>query len=177
MPRFTKSTRIEAPAEAVFAWHERPGAFERLTPPWEPVRVVERHGSIRDGDRLVMEMGFPPASMRWIAEHRDYRPGQSFCDVQVKGPFARWEHTHRVEPDGPDASTLTDDIEYDLPLGALAEAVAGRFVRRKLERMFRYRHTVTIQDMAAQTRQRGEKAMKILVTGASGLVGGTWFPS
>ena len=28
-------------AEEVFTWHERPGAFERLTPPWEKVKVLE----------------------------------------------------------------------------------------------------------------------------------------
>ncbi len=176
VPRFTKSTKINAPAEAVFAWHEREGAFERLTPPWEPVRIVRRTGSIHDGDRLEMEMGKPPASIRWVAEHRDYRPGASFCDVQVRGPFARWEHTHRVEPNGPDSCTLTDDIRYELPLGSLADAVAGGFVRRKIERMFHYRHDVTLRDIESHTRHGGNPPMKILVTGASGLVGGALVP-
>jgi uncharacterized protein len=176
MPRFTKTLRIAAPAAEVFAWHERPGAFERLTPPWEPVRVVERRGGIRDGDRLVMQMGKPPATMRWVAEHRDYRPGESFRDVQVKGPFARWVHTHRVEPDGPEACRLIDDIEYELPLAAVAEPLAGGFVRARLERMFRYRHTVTEQDIAAHRRHKGDRSMKILVSGSSGLIGSTLIP-
>ena len=40
--RFVHRTRIAAPAEEVFRWHARPGALERLTPPWEPVEVIER---------------------------------------------------------------------------------------------------------------------------------------
>ncbi len=175
VPKFTKKTDIDAPAAEVFAWHGRDGAFERLTPPWEPVRVVERIGSIRDGDRLVMEMGFPPASIRWTAEHRDYQPGKSFCDVQVKGPFARWEHTHSVEPRDDGTCTLVDDIDYALPLGPVADLFAGRFVRAKLERMFRYRHTVTEQDIAAHAARKGEP-MKILVTGSTGLVGSSLVP-
>ncbi len=175
MPRFCRSVRIEAPAAEVFAWHERPGAFERLTPPWESVRVVARRGGIHDGDRLIMAMGRGPTAMRWVAEHRDYRPGESFRDVQVSGPFARWEHTHRVEPDGPDACRLIDDVEYALPLAALAQPIAGRFVHAKLERMFRYRHTLMQQDIAAHRQSRGE-SMKILISGSNGLVGSTLIP-
>ena len=33
---------IEAPAEAVFAWHTRAGALERLVPPWERLVVEEQ---------------------------------------------------------------------------------------------------------------------------------------
>lgn len=176
MARFTKSTPLAAPAAFAFAWHERPGAFERLTPPWEPVRVVKRRGGIRDGDRLVMEMGRWPASIRWVAEHRDYRPGESFRDVQVRGPFARWEHTHRFEAAGENRCVLVDDIEYDLPLGRLGNAAGGTFARRRLERMFRYRHAVTAQDIDTHWRHAGGDPMKILVTGSTGLVGGTLIP-
>jgi len=176
MARFTKSTPLPAPAAFAFAWHERPGAFERLTPPWEPVRVVERHGGIRDGDRLTLEMGRWPASIRWVAEHRDYRAGERFRDVQVRGPFARWEHTHRLEADGENRCVLVDDIEYDLALGGLGSAVAGSFARQRLERMFRYRHTVTAQDIGTHWRHAGGAPMKILVSGSTGLVGGTLVP-
>ena len=37
---FAASTLIPASADAVFDWHEEPGAFQRLTPPREPVRVL-----------------------------------------------------------------------------------------------------------------------------------------
>lgn len=176
MARFTRSTAIAAPAHFAFAWHERPGAFERLTPPWERVRVVERTGGIRDGDRLVMQLGTWPATVKWVAEHRNYRPGESFCDVQVRGPFARWQHTHHLQPDGTDRCILTDDIEYELPLGPLGAAFGGTIARSRLERMFRYRHTVTAQDIAAHWRRGGGAAMKILVSGSTGLIGNTLVP-
>lgn len=176
MARFTRSTPIDAPADFAFAWHERPGAFERLTPPWERVRVVERQGGIRDGDRLVMELGSWPAIVRWVAEHRDYRPGESFCDVQVKGPFAHWKHTHRLQPDGDERCILTDEIEYDLPLGPLGAVFGSAIARNRLERMFRYRHAVTAQDIAAHWRRGGDASMKILVSGSSGLIGNTLVP-
>ena len=38
--RFVARTPIAAPARELHAWHLRPGALERLTPPWERVEVV-----------------------------------------------------------------------------------------------------------------------------------------
>lgn len=145
---FVKRTRIPAPVERVFAWHEAPGALEKLTPPWEPVTVVERHGSIRDGDRTVLRVGPRPFRLTWVAEHRGYIPNRQFRDVQVRGPFARWEHTHAFEPDGPGGCFLEDRIEYELPFGWLGRVLGGAFTRRKLERMFAYRHAVTLRELA-----------------------------
>jgi hypothetical protein len=173
---FVRRSSIGAPASEVFRWHARPGAFERLTPPWEAVRVVERHGGIEDGARLVLRLGPAGLGPRWVAEHRDYIEGEQFRDVQTAGPFAHWVHTHRVEPDGPDACWLEDRIEYALPFGALGTLVGGGFTRRKLARMFRYRHALTAADIAAHRRVQGVGAMKILVTGANGLIGGTLVP-
>ena len=51
---FTRRTRINAPAAAVFDWHAQPGAIERLTPAWEPVQVIERSGGIENGSRVVL---------------------------------------------------------------------------------------------------------------------------
>jgi hypothetical protein len=88
-----KRTRIPAPAAEVFQWHDRPDAFEQLTPPWERVRVVERTGGIADG-RMVLEMRIGPIRRRWIAQHVDFQPGRQFRDVQIAGPFAHWKHAH-----------------------------------------------------------------------------------
>jgi ligand-binding SRPBCC domain-containing protein len=72
-----------------------------------------------------------------------------FRDIQIKGPFALWRHTHRFEPDGASACYLEDRVEYALPMGALGAMVAGRFVRRKLDRLFAYRHEVTASALRA----------------------------
>ncbi|MBM4257247.1 MAG: TIGR01777 family protein [Deltaproteobacteria bacterium] len=172
---FRYRTRINAPAEEVFRWHARPGAFERLTPPWESVEVVERTGSIQNGDRLVLRMHLGPVSQKWVAEHRDYVEGRQFRDIQREGPFPHWEHTHRFEPDGPTACFLEDRIEYKLPLGKLGHKSGHRFVRRKLERLFRYRHEITAGDVAAHTRY-ATKPLKVLLSGATGLVGSVLIP-
>ncbi len=171
MPTFTHRSRIPAPAEAVFGWHARPGAFERLVPPWQPVELVERSGGIEDGARVVLRLRLGPFSRTWVAEHLDYEAGRQFRDRQVRGPFARWEHTHRVEADGDAACYLEDRIEYALPLGLLGAVCGGALTRRTLDRLFTYRHTMTRQDVVAHAAIQGGVPMHIAITGASGLLG------
>ncbi|MGH7785834.1 MAG: TIGR01777 family oxidoreductase [Candidatus Binatia bacterium] len=173
---FVQRSRIAAPAAAVFAWHARPGAFERLTPPWERVTIEERHGGIEDGARVVLRMGAGPLSVRWVAEHYDFVDGVQFRDRQASGPFAYWDHTHRVEADGPDACLLEDQVVYALPFGGLGALFGGAFADAKLRRMFDYRHRVTAEDVAAHVRTGGTPRMKVLVSGASGLIGRALVP-
>lgn len=141
--RFEKESRIAAPPEVVFAFHESPGALQRLTPPWEGVRVTEGGGSPRVGSRVVLTTRLGPFPLRWIAEHTEYDPPHLFADRQVSGPFARWLHRHRFLDDGRGGTILRDEVDFEPPLGALGRALAGGFVRRKLRRMFDYRHETT----------------------------------
>jgi uncharacterized protein (TIGR01777 family) len=167
---FQKSSEIEAAADALFDWHARPGAFDRLTPPWEPVELLSHEG-IEDGDRAVIGMKIGPLSQKWVAEHRNYTVGSSFEDVQVSGPFAKWEHTHTMSPVSDEKSLLTDLIHYRLPGGPVGQLLGGRFSRHKLERMFRWRHCRTIDDLKCHQKYRKQPRMKVVITGGSGLIG------
>jgi len=142
---FVATTSLPASAEAVFEWHEAPGAFKRLTPPWERVQLMRHEGGIRDGAQVSLRVGPAPFSLRWDLEHRDYQHGRSFTDQQVAGPFRYWKHVHRMIPQGPQASVLEDTIEYELPFGAIGWLVGRPFVQRKLTRLFAFRHEVTRQ--------------------------------
>src|ERR1700693_967917 len=85
-------------ADELYAWHLSPGAFERITPPWQRMRVIERSGGVAGGARVVFEVKMGPVWRRWTADHHDVIEGRQFVDVQVRGPFAAWEHTHRFVP-------------------------------------------------------------------------------
>jgi len=168
---FVKRSKIDAPAADVFAWFTRPGAFERLAPPWEPVTTLSRSGTApQPGSRTVLKVGVGPFRRQWVAEHTAFEAGRMFRDEQISGPFSRWVHTHTVEPADTTSCVLEDRIEYGLPMGALGGAFGGGYVRRKLERAFAYRHRVVAQEVDAHRRwSRGPQ--RILVSGATGLVG------
>ena len=169
MQTVTYRTRISAPVETAFAWHERPAAFERLNPPWEPVEVIEKTGGIEDGAQVTLRMS-KPAPIKWVVEHRDYRKNEQFCDQQISGPFRYWVHTHRFERDGDEACFLEDHIEYALPLEPASSLIAGGMTKAKLDALFRFRHQITVRDIETIERE-GVTPMKIAVTGSSGLVG------
>ncbi len=168
--QFIKRTLIDASAEEVFCWHARKGAMERLSPPWDRVELLERDGGLEPGARVKLRVHTGPVSLLWLAEHGPMEQGRMFSDHQLAGPFARWEHVHRFEPQG-EKCVLEDRIDYQLPLGALGNTLGRRFVQNKLESAFAYRHAVTAADIAAHLAAKGVKAMRILITGASGLVG------
>lgn len=148
--RFLERSRIAAPAEAVFRWHETPGALEALTPPGQPVRLVERHGGLAVGARVVLAIGYGPLSIRWIAEHDRYVPGREFRDVQRSGPFAHWVHTHRFLPLDERSSILEDEVEWALPFGALGRLVGAPLARREIARLFAHRHRVTAEAVSGR---------------------------
>lgn len=175
MQIFEKESTFEIPADELFAWHERPGAFERLAPPWRTIRVLERQGTIRDGDTLAVETRQGPFRIRWRALHQDFVEGKQFWDIQTKGPFAMWRHLHQFETHE-EESILRDRIEYSLRGGPLGSLLAGGRVRRELERLFRFRHRRLRRDLLRHRKYAGERRLRIAITGASGLIGGSLAP-
>lgn len=141
--QFKKESVIRASAARVFAFHEAPDAFERLQPPWQTSEIVQPPASLAVGTRVVLRVKVGPFWQTLVAEHVEYEPGRMFADRLVKGPFKKWLHRHVVTPRGDNECVLTDDIEYELPLGVLGQTFGGGFATKNLERLFEFRHEVT----------------------------------
>ena len=167
--RFTSP--LPVPGAEAFAWHARPGAFERLSPPYERVRVISNDGSLAPGSRVEIELKMGPLKKRWVAEHISYDPPTSFSDRQVSGPFRRFEHEHVFVADGEAPDRLEDRIRYELPLGFVGRLFGAGMAKKRLRRMFGYRHRTTIEDLAAHASFEGAARKRVLISGASGLVG------
>ncbi|MEM1204263.1 MAG: TIGR01777 family oxidoreductase [Acidobacteriota bacterium] len=173
-PTFESITSLPVSADEAWNWHARPGAFERLSPPWRNLEILERPERLENGCRLIFRIRQGPASIRWVALHEDVEPGRGFTDVQEKGPFARWRHRHGFEPEG-DGSTcrLVDRIHYALPGGILGRAVFGGRIRDDLSALFAHRNRVLLQDLAMHRRYASDRPLRIAIAGASGLIGTT----
>lgn len=167
---FIAKSRFHATADEIFDWHEKPGAFERLSPPWVDVQCVERTGGIKDGSRVVLLLEKGPVRMPWVLGHKDYVKGKRFVDYQIVGPFDYWQQNHDFEEDGPSHSYLTDRVEFSVPMGLAGKIAGAGLIRSELSRLFRYRHALLARDMALLKRY-GQKPLKVLVSGATGLVG------
>ena len=92
---------------------------------------------------MILRTKLGPVWQTIEAEHVAYEPGKMFADRMVQGPFPSWLHKHIVTPRGESECVLTDEIEYELPLGAVGRFFGGWFARRNLEKLFEFRHRVT----------------------------------
>lgn len=160
------SSEIEAPRDEVFAWHARPGAFSRLSPPWQPMRLRHEAESLRDG---VAELALP-GGLRWVAEHQPagYDPPRQFADEIGRRGLASlpvslvmtWRHIHEFDERGAGRTLMTDRVDTPVPA-------------KLLRPMFSYRHRQLADDLAAHqlAKAHGLQPLTVAVSGASGLVG------
>lgn len=170
--RFTYRTELPGhPVSEVFAWHERPGALERLTPPWGDVDVVEKEGGIRDGARVVLRIRQGPAAFDWELRHHGYVENERFCDEQVSGPLKSWNHTHSFEEDGAGGTRMVDVIELEPPLGPAGAALAPGFFDRELDRLFAFRKIRLRGDLGRHAAFSDRPRLTVAVTGSSGMIG------
>lgn len=175
MHRFKQTSTFPVKVQTCFKWHEQPGALERCIPPWERVQVIGRTGSIQPGGtvHLIIRPGGIP--LHWISHHIDYEKNVSFTDMQFKGPFKSFIHTHRFYQEREEnRSTLVDDITYALPGGKLGN-LFQRTIHQQLEQSFRYRHHMLHHDLA--THQLAPTTpLTLLISGASGSIGRNLVP-
>jgi uncharacterized protein len=174
---FIRTTHINGiSSNELFAWHIREGAFERLNPPWQQFKVIERKGNIKSNGTVKIKMKIAgPIHTTWLVKHSDYNEGKQFRDSQIKGLFSSWTHTHLFNSFENSSSTLDDHIEYSLPGGMLSERIALPLINKKLNQMFGYRHRLTRDDLlvhATVNKIRGnDRPMTIGITGSSGFLG------
>jgi uncharacterized protein len=176
MPDITFRTTLPVPPSVAFAWHARPGALQRLLPPWTRITVLEQTPApgatsvINNGGRVAFRIAGVPWT--WIATHRDYRQNQAFTDVQTSGPFKSWTHVHGFSPQENNKCELTDHLTYT---HGLATSLLRGTVARELTRQFAFRHQRTSWDLRRHA-EANLPSSTIAITGASGLVGSALVP-
>jgi ligand-binding SRPBCC domain-containing protein len=130
---------VPAGLDETFAFFSDVRNLEAITPSFlgfeirTPLPIEMRAGTLIE--YRIRLMGLP---MPWLTRIDGWEPGRSFVDRQVRGPYARWVHTHRFSP--ADGGTLVEDhVEYAVPLAPWSDPVRALFVRPTVERIFRHR--------------------------------------
>jgi ligand-binding SRPBCC domain-containing protein len=149
--RFETSTWIDAPLENVFEFFSDPANLGRITPPSMRFRIVEAPSRrLQEGDQIdysIRVLGLP---MRWRTRIVMWREGEAFSDLQERGPYRLWIHTHTFHRDR-DGVLMTDVVEYELPLGWLGSLFGGHLVARQIEKIFSFR-TEAIEQIFGATK-------------------------
>ena len=135
-----RTQRLALPVERVFAFYAQARNLKALTPPWMGFAVVTPEPiQMRAGALIDYRLKLHGVPVRWCTRIEAWEPPVRFVDIQVRGPYALWEHTHSFERDSEDAAVIRDRVRYALPLGPLGQIAHAAFVRRDLNRVFDYR--------------------------------------
>jgi ligand-binding SRPBCC domain-containing protein len=129
---------VDAPIDAAWSFYCDPQNLEAITPPWLHFEIVDVPGELACGVLIRYRLRLFGIPVRWLTEIRAWRPPRTFVDVQLRGPYLLWEHTHRLSPVA-GGTEIHDHVRYGVPGGRVANAV----VRRLLAAVFDYRASRT----------------------------------
>ena len=120
----------------VFMFFADAANLEAVTPPWLRFEIVTpRPVLMQPGTLIDYQIRVRGIPFRWRTEIQEWNPPDRFVDVQRRGPYTLWHHTHNFEER--DGGTLcSDHVRYRPRGGALLNWL---LVRRDVERIFAYR--------------------------------------
>ena len=173
MPEFVLRTSLNHSVADVFAWHMRPGALERLIPPWERITIESREGTPANGGRVAFRVRRGPTDVRLEVLHTDFEQDHLFREEQTRGPFTRWVHTHRFEPESGGGCSVEDHVEWEIPMGTVGSLLGDSTVEAELQRLFTFRHHRLHNDLERHKKYGTGAPLTVAVTGSSGLIGRT----
>ena len=157
---------LPCPLPLVFAFFANPENLPRLMPAWQNARIEQASiiapppqlssdtstaANIAAGAGTRLTISFrpvplSPVRLSWEAEITSFAWNDRFCDRQLRGPFAYWNHCHTVSPETRDSTPgtlLSDHVEYELPFGSLGDLAHRLFVARQLRSTFAFRQQRT----------------------------------
>lgn len=137
------------PIERAFDFYSDTHNLAVLTPPWVHFELLTPEPvTMKPGTLLDYKLRLHGVPVRWQTRIETWEPPVRFVDIQLKGPYSLWEHTHLFEEDGDGATVIHDRVRYAIPLGPLGTIAHRLFVRRDLERIFDYRSEAVAERLA-----------------------------
>lgn len=130
---------VPYPLLRVFDFFSRAENLEQLTPPWMHFRILTPLPIVmKPGATIAYSLRVRGIPLRWLTEIEQWTPPHDFIDIQAKGPYKLWRHTHRFSElnGGP---LIADTVVYALPFGLLGRLVHRLQVARDLGQIFDYR--------------------------------------
>ena len=131
-------TLVPGSMETVFNFFSSAENLERITPPelgfkiLNPLPIKMEKGTLID--YRIRLFGIP---LKWQTLISKWEPQRQFVDEQLKGPYAKWVHTHSFEATD-NGILMRDEVNYRLPFFPFGEVMLP-VVRLQLRRIFSYR--------------------------------------
>ena len=130
---------VSARTEECFEFFADARNLEVLTPDFLRFRIVSPLPiEMRAGALIEYRLRMGGVPLRWLTRIDDWQPGRAFTDVQLRGPYAEWIHSHRFEP-GATGTWISDEVAYRLPFAPFSSLAHALLVKPRLLAIFEYR--------------------------------------
>jgi ligand-binding SRPBCC domain-containing protein len=144
-----RETIVPRGLEETFAFFSDARNLERLTPPWVGFEILTptpiNMGAGTLIDYRIRVHGIP---LKWKTEIVVWEPPHCFVDVQVRGPYRWWHHTHRFEACA-GGTRVMDEVEYRAPFSWISH---GLMVNRDVAKIFAYRESALAQELGGTVK-------------------------
>lgn len=126
----------------VFSFFSNEQNLETITPPFLHFKVLNKSTSaIAQGTEIEYDLRIHGIPVKWLSRISIWKPNSEFQDIQIRGPYAKWQHTHLFE-DLAGGTLITDKVVYNLPLASFGGNLAQLLIVADIKKIFDYRKTV-----------------------------------
>src|SRR5215471_13676911 len=116
---------VPRPIDEVFAFFSNAANLAILTPPWVKFQIITPQPiAMAPGTLMEYRISWRFLRLRWVTEIIQWQPPTRFVDIELRGPYKLWRHTHTFTAER-NGTTICDQIRYALPLGPIG-ALANR---------------------------------------------------
>jgi ligand-binding SRPBCC domain-containing protein len=142
MHHFHSEQWVARPIDEVFAFFADANNLEAITPPQLHFHILTP-GPIpmAAGARIDYRLKLYSIPIKWATLIETWEPPHAFVDMQLRGPYRVWRHTHRFVSEGA-GTRIVDDVDYQLPFGPLGRLVEALWTGREVAGIFGYRAEV-----------------------------------
>jgi ligand-binding SRPBCC domain-containing protein len=142
MSVYERSFKVKASLREVAVFHDDPVSLAAITPPPVHVTIERFDRPVRAGSRVIFRLSVGPIGVRWDGVIAEYVDQKYFRDVQNKGPFGAWSHTHSFAAEA-DGTRVNDRVKYEPPLGLIGKLIDPIVVKPALAFLFNFRKNKT----------------------------------
>lgn len=151
-----REQRLDGTPEEVFPFFAEARNLEAITPPLLGFDVITPGPiEMHVGTLIEYRLKVHRVPISWLTSIQAWEPPHRFVDMQVRGPYALWHHTHTFEATGDGATLMRDVVRYSVGFGPLGELADRLFVARDVAAIFDFRAQATPALLADRSRWAG----------------------
>lgn len=164
---------INRAPEEVFQWHLRPRMVERIIPPWESIKIVR---SEERPDKIGSKIEVAGKVCGWVStrmtlEYSECIPNDCFIIKGNDGFLKDYQYQTTVTPQSAHTSEIIDCFQFSVSLPFFLKSILRKSIKKRISRILHYKHDRMDHDLAMLEKYPFEKPLKILISGAHGLIG------